>query len=81
MKNRRYRRGNVADEVPSTIALDNDDEEEQEEEIQEPGEIVDEEHKTSIEPYNYPSINEDEILSTSKSKGFFHTLIFIIEFF
>lgn len=67
MKNRRYRRGNVADEVPSTILLDNDDQEEEEEqqEIEEPGEIIGEESR--VQPHNYSTINEEEILSKSKS--------------
>lgn len=67
MKNRRYRRGNVADEVPSTILLDNDDDGEEEQEIEEPGEIIDEEQHTRVQPHVYSTIDEKEILSTSKS--------------
>ena len=66
-KNKRYRRGNVADEVPSTILLDNDDDEDGDEiEEEEPGEISDEinEHKqkTSFQPFDY----DNQILSASK---------------
>ncbi len=64
-KTKRYRRGCVADEVPSKIILDNDDDEEEEE----PGEIIediDERQRTSFQPFNYAAINEDEILSNSK---------------
>ncbi|CAF4629201.1 unnamed protein product, partial [Rotaria socialis] len=39
MKNKKYRRGCVADEVPSTIKLDSDEDEE------EPGEIIDDEYQ------------------------------------
>jgi exosome complex exonuclease RRP6 len=73
-KNRRYRRGCVADEVPSTIMLDNDDEEEEEveEEVEEePGEIIDdidERQQKSFKPFNYKTINEKEIFSTKKFK-------------
>ena len=66
-KNKRYRRGNVADEVPSTILLDKDDDEDDDQiEEEEPGEISDEineqKHQTSFQPFNY----DNEILSTSK---------------
>jgi hypothetical protein len=48
----------VADEVPSTILLDNEDEEE-------PGEILDDvderQQQTSFQPFNY----DNEILSNS----------------
>jgi hypothetical protein len=58
IKNKRYRRGCVADEVPSTILLDNEDEEE-------PGEILDDvderQQQTSFQPFNY----DNEILSNS----------------
>ncbi len=58
IKNKRYRRGCVADEVPSTILLDNEDEEE-------PGEILDDvderQQQTSFQPYNY----DNEMLSNS----------------
>ncbi|CAF1590533.1 unnamed protein product [Adineta ricciae] len=69
-KNKRYRRGNVADEVPSTILLDKDDDEDDDqiEEEEEPGEISDEinerKHQTSFQPFNY----DNEILSTKKFK-------------
>ncbi|CAF4314997.1 unnamed protein product, partial [Rotaria sordida] len=55
----------VADEVPSTIVLDNDDDDE------EPGEIIDdlyEQKQTSFQPFNYEPINEKEILSNKKFK-------------
>ena len=48
----------MADEVPSTIILDEDDEEE-------PGEIIediDERDRTSFQPFNY----ENDIFSNSK---------------
>jgi hypothetical protein len=54
--------------------LDNDDEEEEEveEEVEEePGEIIDdidERQQKSFKPFNYKTINEKEIFSTSKSK-------------
>jgi len=58
IKNKRYRRGCVADEVPSTILLDNEDEEE-------PGEILDDvderQQQTSFQPFNY----DNEMLSNS----------------
>ncbi|CAF2310522.1 unnamed protein product [Rotaria sp. Silwood2] len=63
-KTKRYRRACVADEVPSTIILDNDDEEE-------PGEIIDElyeQKQTSFQSFNYEPINESEILSNKKFK-------------
>ena len=69
MKNRRYRRGDVADEVPSTIMLDDDEEEEEEEREEEPGEIIDdtdERQRKSFQPFNYATIDEAKILSTSK---------------
>jgi hypothetical protein len=69
-KSKRYRRGCVADEVPSKIILDDDEEEEEEE----PGEIIediDERQQTSFKPFNYATINEDDILSKSKSRFFF----------
>ncbi|CAF4464051.1 unnamed protein product, partial [Adineta steineri] len=59
----KYRRGCVADEVPSTILLDDNDEDDEE-----PGEILDDinEHKqqTSFKPFNY----EIEMLSNKKFK-------------
>jgi hypothetical protein len=73
MKTKRYRRGCVADEVPSKIILDNDDEEE------EPGEIIediDERQQTSFKSFNYATINEDEILSNSKSRYFLDRNLF-----
>ena len=82
MKNRRYRRGNVADEVPSTIPLDNDDQEEDEEqEIEEPGEIIDEEQQSRVQPHTYSTINEEEILSKSKSILLTKKIVFIELFF
>ena len=68
-KNKRYRRGCVADEVPSTIKLDNDDDEEEEEE--EPGEIVDDideqqQQLKSFQPFKYEPIDEDKFFSNSK---------------
>lgn len=68
-KNRRYRRGCVADEVPSTILLDNDDDDDavddEERDEEEPGEITDEvnEHKQqkTFQPFDY----ESESLATS----------------
>ena len=59
-KNKRYRRGCVADEVPSTIILDNDEE---------PGEIADEATPV-IEPFKYEPIDEETILSKSESIEF-----------
>jgi len=63
-KTKRYRRGCVADEVPSTIILDNDDEEE-------PGEIIDdidEQQQTSFQPFNYETTNGNEVFSNKKFK-------------
>jgi len=57
-KNKRYRHGCVADEVPSTIILENDDE---------PGEISDE-STPIIEPFKYEPIDEEKILSKKKFK-------------
>ncbi|CAF3327692.1 unnamed protein product [Rotaria socialis] len=65
MKNKKYRRGCVADEVPSTIKLDSDEDEE------EPGEIIDDEYQqkhATFQPYNYKVMNEDQILSKKKFK-------------
>lgn len=61
LKNKRYRRGNVADEVPSKIILDDDEEDDEIEE--EPGEILDDEKQASIKPHKYTLFNEEEILS------------------
>ncbi|CAF0798614.1 unnamed protein product [Rotaria sp. Silwood1] len=66
-KTKRYRRACVADEVPSTIVLDNDDDDDEEE----PGEIIDElyeQKQTSFQSFNYEPINENEILSNKKFK-------------
>ena len=63
-KNKRYRRGCVADEVPSTILLENS-EDEDEAEDEEPGEIVDEQ-AAPFEPFNYEAMHEKKILSNSK---------------
>ncbi|CAF0970033.1 unnamed protein product [Adineta steineri] len=62
-KNKKYRRGCVADEVPSTILLDDNDEDDEE-----PGEILDDineyKQQTSFKPFNY----EIEMLSNKKFK-------------
>jgi hypothetical protein len=74
-KNKRYRRGCVADEVPSTIILDNDDEDIDDDE---PGEILNGQ-QTSVsskvfQSFDYQSIDEEKILSTSEINDMFHTL-------
>ncbi|UJR25986.1 hypothetical protein I4U23_007334 [Adineta vaga] len=67
-KSKRYRRGCVADEVPSTILLDNDEDEDEERDEEEPGEILDSlnerNQQTSFQPFDY----ENEILSSKKFK-------------
>lgn len=68
LKAKRYRQGNVADEVPSKIILD---EEEEEEEEEEPGEILDEDERSSIKPYQYTLFDEEKILSSTR-----HTIVF-----
>jgi len=62
IKNKKYRRGCVADEVPSTIILDNDDDD------QEPGEIIDDIDERQQTSFQYETINEDEIFSNKKFK-------------
>jgi hypothetical protein len=53
----------VADEVPSTIILEDDEE---------PGEILDEQEQssTSLKPFTYDTIDEAKILSNSKLVSF-----------
>lgn len=66
LKNKRYRRGNVADEVPTKIILDDDEEEEDHEE--EPGEILDDDQQSAIKPHKYTLFNEEQILSSKRNK-------------
>jgi len=70
LKNKRYRRGNVADEVPTKIILDDDEEEEDDDHEEEPGEILDDDQQSAIKPHKYTLFNEEQILSSKRNKFF-----------